>query len=309
MLTVYRSSPRGLDEVPQPEAGCWADAVNPTAEEVDRLKALGVPAHFLKHALDLGERPRVEHEQNTTLIVLRLPVARGTEAEVPYQTLPLGIILTDRMIVTACRVQENLAHMLLARQQESVSTTQHSRFLLQLFFGVAETYLEQLAEINEAVEALEDRLEQSLQNREVLGLLRYQKSLTYFITALRSNRLMLERLRRSHLFEGAPQDLELLEDVLTETEQAIEITGIASDILSQMMDAFASIISNNLNVVMKFLAVVTVVLSVPTLIASLYGMNVGLPGEEHPLVFVAIVAVSAAISLLLLWLFRRKNWL
>lgn len=309
MLTVYRSSPRGLEEVPQPEAGCWVDAVNPTAEEVDRLKALGVPAHFLRYALDLGERPRVEHEQNSTLIVLRLPVARGAEAEVPYQTLPLGIVLTNELIVTVCRVQEDLAKMVLARQPDTVSTTKHSRFLLQLFFGVAESYLGQLAEINQAVEALEDRLELSLQNREVLGLLRYQKSLTYFITALRSNRLMLERLQQSRLFEGSPQDLELLEDVLTENEQAIATTTISSDILSQMMDAFASIISNNLNVVMKFLAVVTIVLTVPTLIASFYGMNVSLPGESHPLAFAGLIAISAAISVGLLFLFRKKHWL
>jgi magnesium transporter len=309
MLKVYRTTLRGLEEAPALAAGCWADAVDPAPGELEQLQAQGVPAHFLRNALDLGEQPRVEREQNATLIVLRLPYARGAEADVPYQTVPLGVILADHLVVTVCRVQEDLAHMLLARQPEAVSTTQHSRFLLRLFFGVAEAYLKHLAEINQAVEGLEDRLERSLQNREVLGLLRYQKSLTYFITALRSNRLMLERLQRSHLFENSPQDLELLEDVLTETEQAIEITSIASDILSQMMDAFASIISNNLNVVMKFLAVVTVVLSVPTLIASFYGMNVGLPGEDHPLVFIAIVAVSAAISLLLLWLFRRKNWL
>ena len=165
-----------------------------------------------------------------------------------------------------------------------------------------------LREINRTVETLEDRLQLSMRNRELLELLKFQKSLTYFTTALKSNELMMERLHRSQLFKTYPDDEELLEDVLTENQQAIEMTNIAGSILSQMMDAFASIISNNLNVVMKFLASFTIILTFPTMVASFYGMNVGLPLQESPTVFWLILAVSLALSVTVATVFWRRDW-
>jgi magnesium transporter len=309
MLTIYRSTDKGLETVGEMAAGCWADAVNPTPEELRRLEAAGVPGSFFEHTLDQGERPRVERENDYTLIVLRLPYKHDRTAEVPFVTVPLSIIVSDRQIVTMCRVQENLAHTLLAGHPEKFSTNKPSQFLLRLFFGVAGMFQTKLAEINEKVESLEDRVTRSLQNREVSDLLRYQKSLTHFTLGLRGNKLMLERLQHDHVFKNAPEERELLEDVLIETEQALETTSLAADILSQMMDAFASIISNNLNVVMKFLAVVTVVLAVPTLISSLYGMNVGLPFEDSPYTFYIVVGLSAVISAVVLAWFRLKRWI
>jgi magnesium transporter len=309
VLTIYHGKDHALEEVGELKAGNWADAVNPTPQELDRLTAHGVPAHFLRHALDEGEQPRVEREKDCTLIVLSVPFKQDGPAETPYKTTPLGIILTKDLVVTVCLRQEHLARTLLHRQAEKLPTGQHARFLLRLLFAAAELYLEHLGEINVAIERLEDRVTRSLQNREVIELLRYQKSLTFFTTALRTNRLMLERLQQSHVFEGSAEDRELLADVMTETAQALETTAIADDILSQMMDAFASIISNNLNVVMKFLAVVTVVLAVPSLIASFYGMNVGLPLEDHPLAFWFVAGLSAAVCLALLGWFKMKRWL
>jgi magnesium transporter len=159
------------------------------------------------------------------------------------------------------------------------------------------------------VDALEDKLQRSMRNQEVLELLKYEKSLTYFTTALKSNELMMERLQRSQLFQTYPDDLELLEDVLTENQQAIEMVNIAGAILRQMMDACASIISNNLNIVMKFLASITIVLSLPTLVASLYGMNVRLPFEASPLAFPLILVVSFVLSVSVAWIFSKRDWL
>ncbi|MCC6189852.1 MAG: magnesium transporter CorA family protein [Anaerolineales bacterium] len=309
MITIYRSTTQGLEQLPAVADGCWVNAVDPTPDEVAQLQAWGVPAEFVTYVLDLDERPRSEHDEGHTLIILRAPYAQNAQADIPYSTVPLAIIFSDRLLFTICRLPQDLAQLLLRQHLPNVSTTKKNRFVLRLFLSVAGRYLGYLGEINQAVDQVEDRLQRSLRNQEVLELLKYQKSLTYFTTALRSNKLMLERLQRGQLFQAYPEDAELLDDVLTENEQAIEMTSIASDILSQMMDAFASIISNNLNVVMKFLASVTVVLTIPALIASLYGMNVPLPGQGHPAAFVVVSATALFAAGAVLFVFWRKDWL
>ena len=173
----------------------------------------------------------------------------------------------------------------------------------------ASKYLLYLREINRTVDSLEDQLQMSMQNRELLGLLKYQKSLVYFTTALKANELMMERLHRSGFFRTYPEDEDLLEDVITENQQAIEMTNIASNILSSMMDAFASIISNNMNIVMKFLAAATIVIALPTLVASLFGMNVPVPMGDIPWAFPLIIVVSLVPVLIVIRVFVRRGWM
>ncbi|MCX6069655.1 MAG: magnesium transporter CorA family protein, partial [Chloroflexi bacterium] len=182
-------------------------------------------------------------------------------------------------------------------------------FLLHIFLVAAQQYLTHLRAINKTVDVLEDKLQLSLRNREVLELLKYQKSLTYFTTALKANELMMARLQKSQLFRMYPDDEELLEDALTEIGQAIEMTNISSGILSAMMDAFASIISNNLNVVMKVLTSVTIVLALPTMVGSIYGMNIDLPLQEHPLAFWYVMGAALIVSIGVVIVFIRKDWL
>ena len=174
--------------------------------------------------------------------------------------------------------------------------------------NTAAKYLGYLREINRVVDVLEDQLQLSQKNKEVLELLKYQKSLTYFTTALRANELMLERLNRSQSFRAFPDDEDLLEDVIVENQQAIEMVNISSNILSSMMDAFASIISNNQNAVMKFLASITIIFSVPTMIASFFGMNIPIPMENYPVAFTVIILFSTAISLTIAYIFFRREW-
>jgi magnesium transporter len=204
---------------------------------------------------------------------------------VPYVTSPIGFIVTDERVVTICRHEHELLLHLPHEHQTDLSTAKPTRFVLHLLWSAANSYLRHLNEINKVVEKLEEGVEHSLQNREVLALLRYQKSLLHFTTALRANETMLERLKRSEFLKLGRNDADLLDDVFTETHQAIGMSEIASDILSQMMDAFATIISNNLNVVMKFLAAITVILIVPTIIGTFYGMNLHLPLEDRRLPF------------------------
>ncbi|MGQ9501280.1 MAG: magnesium transporter CorA family protein [Anaerolineae bacterium] len=309
MKTIYKSTEGGLVTVNEIVESCWINLVDPAPEEIAALQSqLNIPPDFLTYPLDLDERPRTEKEDNTILIILRVPYYQGETADIPYTTMPLGIILTEHHIITVCRAQNGVISDLLGRRIKGLSTGKRYRLVLQIFLGVATRYLSYLREINRTVEMLEDRLQLSMRNRELQELLKYQKSLTYFTTALKSNELMMERLHRSQLFRIYPDDEELLEDVLTENQQAIEMTNIAASILSQMMDAFASIISNNLNVVMKFLTSFTIILTFPTMVAGFYGMNVALPFQEWPAAFWIILAISLAMSLSVAVVFWRRDW-
>ena len=200
--------------------------------------------------------------------------------------------MTDSHIATIGRFETGVIEAMASRRVRGLSTVKRNRFVLHLLLLTAQRYLFHLADINRAVDGAEDRLQRSLRNQELLELLRYQKSLVYFTTALKANELMLQRLQRSRMFDAYPDDEDLLEDALTEMQQAIEVVGITGSILAGMMDAFASIISNNLNAVMKFLASVTIVLSFPTILASLYGMNVALPGGDSRHAFAALLGVA-----------------
>ncbi|HXD09985.1 MAG TPA: magnesium transporter CorA family protein, partial [Anaerolineales bacterium] len=177
-----------------------------------------------------------------------------------------------------------------------------------IFLETATRYLTHLREINRITESIEDRLQKSTRNSEVLELLKFQKSLTYFATALRSNEVMMERVQRMQIFNYYDDDQELLEDVLTENQQAIQMTSINTEILSSMMDAFASIISNNLNGVMKALAAITIIINVPAVVAAFFGMNVILPGENHPLAFLIVFGLALSLTAIAIFIFYKRDW-
>ncbi|MBN1311097.1 MAG: magnesium transporter CorA family protein [Anaerolineae bacterium] len=308
MIKILKSTDLGLEPIETLANSCWVNLVNPGPNDIAHLSTnFDIPADFITAAMDIDERPRTEREDGTILIVLRVPHEQGKLADVPYVTAPLGIILTDRIILTVCKFEspviDNLGHV------RGLSTTKRVRFVLHLLLAVATYYLRCLRRINDTVDKLEDQLQKSLQNRELLELLKYQKSLTYFTTALKSNDLVLQRLQKSRLFHQYPEDDDLLDDVMTEIGQAIEMTKISSDILSQMMDAFASIISNNLNVVMKFLAAFTIILSLPTVVASIYGMNVQLPFQNSHMAFAITMGLAIMLSAVTTAVFWKKDWL
>jgi len=308
MITIFKNGEIGLLTQVEPTSGCWINVIDPTPEEISQLQALGFQHDFLTYPLDIDEQAHTEREDGEILIVLRIPYYQGENVDVPYTTLPLGIILTDRLILTVCKHDNEILQGFASGRMRDLSTTKRNRFILRMLLKSAQVYLAHLKEINKIVDALEDQLQLSTRNKEVMELLKYQKCLTYFTTALKSNELMMERLQRSQLFQTYPDDEDLLEDVLIENQQAIEMTNIASNILSSMMDAFASIISNNLNTVMKFLTSVTIVLSLPVLVTSFYGMNVGLPLQEHPLGFLVILVLTFVISLSAVYIFWKRDW-
>jgi magnesium transporter len=309
MIVFLRESDGVLQEVQDPGQGIWIKVTAPTPDEIQRLKAdFGILPDFIAHALDVDERARVEREEGATLVVLRLPHLNGRMASTPYNTIPVGVIIKDDCLITICAYDGHVIKALASGNSKKLLAASPSRFLLQLLDVMAEGYLNYVRDINKAVDELENRLQRSQRNEEVLELLKYQKSLTYFTTGIKSNMLMLERLKETGMFAKSPEDDDMLSDVGIELQQASEMIDISENILSQMMDAFASIISNNINAVMKFLASMTIVLTVPMLVASIYGMNVRLPGEDHPLALVMIIGVAFTVSVVVAVVFKKKDW-
>jgi magnesium transporter len=309
VITIYKNTEFGLELISEIVPGCWINMIDPTTDEIEFVVSQGVPQDFITYPLDLDERPRTEREDDGKLLILiRIPYFEGTKVDVPYITIPLGIILTDKYLITVCKRQNDILQEFASGRVRGLSTGKRNRFMLRLLLANASRYLLFLREINKVTEVLEDTLVASMKNKEVFELLKYQKSLVYFTTALKSNELVLERLQRSQIFKQYPDDEDLLEDVITENQQAIEMVNIASTILSSMMDAFASIISNNMNIVMKFLTSMTIVMSVPTIVTSFFGMNVPLPMQTQSWASLAIIGIFMAISAVIIPIFLKRDW-
>lgn len=308
MLSIYKTTPEGLQTLENTANGCWIKAINPNTQEIEQLKTWEIEPELITYSLDQDEMARVERDDGYIFILLRIPHFQGETHDIPYTTVPIGIILKDNLIATICRHNSHVLDILVDGKYRGFKTAKRYRFVLYLLLETATRYLTYLREINRAVDGVEDQLEKSTRNRELLQLLKYQKSLVYFTTALHSNEVVMERLQRMRMFNKYEEDEELLEDVITENQQAIQVTNINAEILSGMMDAFASIISNNLNVVMKALAAITIVINVPAIVAAFYGMNVQLPGENHPLAFLTVFSISILLSGIAVLIFYRRDW-
>ena len=308
MLNIYKNTEQGFEQLESAVNGSWVHAVDPTPEEVKKLIEWGMDVDYVSYSLDQDEMARMERDDEYTFILLRIPYFQGPDADIPYITMPLGIYILNNMVFTICRNESDVFKGLTNGKYRGLKTGKRYRLALYIFLETAVRYLNCLREINRTTEALEDQLQRSTRNREVLELLKYQKSLTYFATALRSNEVMMERVQRVQLFNYYEEDQDLLEDVLTENQQAIQMTNINTEILSSMMDAFASIISNNLNGVMKALAALTIIINLPAIVAAFYGMNVKLPGEEHPLAFLIVLAISILFTATATFVFYKRDW-
>lgn len=309
MISIYKSTENGLESIEEIVNGCWINLIDPTPGEIEKLTALGIPQDFITYPLDVDERSRTEREDDgKILIVIKVPVYLGPKVDVPYTTIPMGFVLTDKVLLTVCRHPHGILEEFSSGRVRGLSTAKRNRFILKVLLYTANKYLAYLRDINRTVDALEDKAQVSMKNKEVYELLKFQKSMVYFTTALKSNELVFERLYRSQLFKMYPDDEDLLEDVITENQQAIEMVNISNNILSSMMDAFASIISNNLNVVMKFLASVTIIMSIPTIVTSFFGMNVELPFENMHLAWIIVIGISVGVGALVTWIFMRRDW-
>ena len=311
MLIIYRfkTTDPQLYTLNTITPGCWVNLIDPSPAEINRVsEELGIPIDYLTSPLDIDERARTEKDEGVTLIILQVPRYEGDTADIPYVTMPLGIFLTERAIVTISKAENDILNDFVQGRMKGWSTGKRNRFVLQILLRTTQRYLYHLKAIDRGIDQLEERLQKTPRNREVLELLKYQKSLVYFTTALRSDELLIERLQRSHLFKLYPDDEDLLDDVLIEIRQAIEMTGISNSILAQTVDAFSSIISNNLNRIVKLLTSMTIILTVPMIVASIYGMNVDLPFQERQNAFWIVMGIALGVSGLAVYVFWKRDW-
>ena len=298
-----KSTENGLDELELAglEKGCWIDVVAPSEEELQEIAAATkIQMDFLTAPLDEEEKSRIEIEDDQILVLVDIPFLRSNK---DYDTLPLGIIITENFITTVCLEPNAVTAEFDAHNTKIFSTFKKTRFLFQILFKSATLYLKYIRIIIRRTDELEKHLRQSMQNSELFNLLDLQKSLTYFSTSLRSNYIVMEKLLRlrsatqsRHLIKLYEEDEDLLEDVIIEYKQAVEMVEMYSHILNSMMEVFASIISNNLNLVMKFLATMTIVLAIPTLVSSMWGMNVPVPFANNPWGFAIVLTVALGVS-------------
>lgn len=277
------------------EEGVWINMVNPSEEEISRVSSsLNVEMDFLRAALDEEERARIESDEGQTLIVVDTPVVEYEGQLNLYYTIPLAIIILKHTIITVCLYGDTILDDFRHNRVKSFLTQFKTRFVLQVLYRNSVRYLQYLKHIDKMSNKVEQDLHKSMRNKELIQMLKLEKSLVYFSTSLKANEVVLEKLMKLESIKKYPDDTELLEDVIVENKQAIEMANIYSSILTGTMDAFASVISNNLNIVMKFLTSVTIVMAIPTLISSFFGMNVPLP-LGGPGSFWAIVAITLAV--------------
>lgn len=316
MIKIWKSSSDGLVEqdVETVEKGAWIDMTAPTEEEIGRVNLLsGAPLDFLRAALDTEESSRVEIDSLCILALINIPIDCETETR-RYKTLPLAIIETPDLTVTVCTEDNRVLRTFSQANAQTFNTTKRARFIFQLLYRSAGFYLKDLRQMNRASDKMEEALRESLRNKELFSLLDLQKGLTYYSISLRSNRVVIDRLlhfiaedHAVHAIKPGKDDRDLLDDVRVEYDQAIEMAQIQTEVLAGMMDAFASVISNNLNVVMKFLASVTIVMSIPTIVSGFFGMNVPMPWGDNPFGFWLIMIVAFALAgtaIVALW---KKN--
>ena len=313
MLEVFKHNNGHLEDdlsIATAEKGSWINVVNPDSDDLQIVSMVTeIPTDVLKTALDTEERSRVEIEDDYVFVVINIPIILETDS---YDTLPLGVFITPDFIVTVCLQETDVMKAFTQNKYPLFYTFKKTRFLFQILFRTATLFLRYLQQINHRTDDIESILRHSMRNREFFMLLELQKSLTFFASALRGNGAVMEkllRLRRNqslhHLLKLYEEDEDLLEDVIIENKQAIEMVEMYSNILMNMSDTFASIISNNLNIVMKFLASITIILSVPTTIFSLWGVNVPLPFQENEWGFFLVITIAmicSAVAVALLWM-------
>lgn len=310
MLNIYLSTPEGaVHEVDQFLRGSWIQLTHPTQEEINQVvQLLDIPKHFITDPLDEEERSRVEKEGNNLLIIVDIPIELNMEDREPFVTLPLGMIITESYFITVCLKPTPLLEAFKNNQIKHFYTYMKTRFVLQLLSSIAAYYLQCLKQIHSQRDQIEEELHHSLGNKQLFTLLQLDKSLVYFTTSLKSNNIVTESLLNNKYLKMYSDDEELLNNVIIENKQAIEMAEIYSHILMGTTNAFASIISNNLNRVMKVLTSMTIVLTIPVLIASLYGMNIPLPLQKHPYMFPIILFISFILTSLITIILKQKKY-
>lgn len=311
MITAY-SLTDSIPEIISPGSGTraqWVHAVAPSLEECREISAqYAIPMEYLQAPLDFNERPRVEHDGQIMMILVRTALSDADHGPLRFRTCPVAVILTPDRLVTVCP-RPDVVELLVCRKLKGKGGDPVKRLALSLLFFMGTNFIDHLRRMDEHVGFIEKTLYKSMQNKELIDMLHMEKSLIYFVTALKGNQAVLEKLAQATPVFHDSDDLELLDDVLIENKQAADMSEIFSQVIGSISSAFGSIVSNNLNKVMKFLTGITLVFMIPSMVGALYGMNVALPFAESPYAFTVLMIVSVVLALAFWALFWKKDWL
>lgn len=312
MVNIYEVIDKKLTSTKEVKKGSWIDLINPTSDELSLIAdQTGISKEIFIKLLDEEELPRVEKRKEETVIILDTPYLADNNYKHKYKTNPLGIIMSEKgYLITMSLKEQPFLDYFKNSEISNFKTKGKANFILQIFIMIATLYQRELTGINEYIDSKEKVLLKSTNNKELVNLLSVEKTLVYFITSLKANEIALEKVAKGTVIAIEKEEEELLEDALIETKQAIEMATIYREILSSLTDTYATIISNNLNDVMKFLAGITIVFSIPTMVASFIGMNVPLGRiGDSPFSFLLIILVSILLSLFIAYILKRKNML
>ena len=311
MVKIFKTAESGVLQIENFEPGCWVAMTNPTAEELhEDATRYDIDATDMRAPLDEEARSRIDVEDNYTLILVDIPTIEERNEKDWYGTIPLSIVLCNDTIITVCLEDTPVLTAFMDGRVRNFYTHMKTRFIFQILYRNATLYLNYLRIIDRRSDSIEQKLHEATRNKELIELLELEKSLVFFTTSLKANEIVLEKLLKFSAIKKYPEDEDLIEDVIVENKQAIEMANIYSGILNGTMDTFASVISNNQNSVMKFLTTITIVLSIPTMIASFYGMNVksfSMPFADSEWGFPIVIGISLIISLIIAFIFRKKD--
>ncbi len=309
MLEIFKKIGNQLKKIDEFEPNCWINISDPSIDEIDLVtKKLDLPRDFITDPLDPDEPSRIEIEDDFKLIIIRIPLRNYDNEDIPFVTIPVGIILTENNIITVCRhtdaVWDLLSHKIISRD---FTANNRKILIFRIFHKSTSLYLRFLKEINHKIQLVEELFHETMHNAEIIKLLNIEKSLVYFSTSLKSNELTIEKLLRINILKLTEDDRDTIEDILIDNRQALEMSNIYSSILKDMMDAFSSVISNDLNIVMKTLTSITIILMIPTLVSSLYGMNVKLPMQDSPHAFEFTLFLSFLLTAIGVFIFAKRK--
>ena len=311
MIQFFKNINHQTLEVDHPVDSVWVNILPPLKQQefTNLSDQLDIPLDFLTDSLDIDERARFEEEDNVKLIVIKTPTENNSfnESDAYYITIPICIILTHNQIVTVNSFENGAIKKFLNTFQNR-HPDKKSMMALKVIEKITQTYLEYLKEINQRRNLMEQKLYASNRNEELLELMRIQKSMVYFVTALRSNEMLLLKLARTNFLGLTDEEKEFLDDLAVDMSQALEMANIYTNILSSTLDAFASIINNNMNLVLKRLTSITIILSLPALVTGIYGMNVPIPYANSHYAFYIPILLSIGISIIISWYFMKKKW-
>ena len=307
MLTFWNTN-RGIRTIDEWEPNCWVQVTCPSQDDVDFLQnTLHVPDYYISDIADTDERARYDIDEGWILIILRIPYVKEVKSRTPYTTIPLGIILKGDVCITLCNFETNMMIDFVTYQQKrGLGFTDSVDMVFRLFLSSAVWYLKRLKQISARIDKAKQNLDRNVDNADLIALSRLQDSLTYFVTSIRGNENLLSKLKFKLPVDEL--DADMIEDVNIEMSQARETTNIYSNILESTMETYANIINNNMNKVMKMLTSITIILMFPTLITSMFGMNL-INGMEHwALGFPIALSICVGITLFFWWYFKRKSW-